>query len=226
MNHAAASGAIRGVIFDLDGTLYTLPALKLRIAFRLWRSLGFLRRLSTARNAVRSQNFDSPAALLGAFYDQLALATGHTAAEAEQWFQREFSGAFVQTLKAHARLRQGVPQMLHALRQNGVRTAVLSDYAWVKERLGAIGIDFCLFDTIASTEDFGALKPSPVAFRQLATNWHLPAEQVLVVGDRLDMDRAAADTAGMPFWDITAPKGNARMWQQVLDLTAVATDTE
>ncbi|MBW2264536.1 MAG: HAD family hydrolase, partial [Deltaproteobacteria bacterium] len=81
----------------------------------------------------------------------------------------------------------------------GLKTAVLSDYGRVAERVEALRLPVTLFDDLASAEDAGALKPSPLPFLMSARNLGLEPDQVLVVGDRDDMDGQGAMAAGMAF---------------------------
>ena len=57
------SAKTEGVIFDLDGTLYALPGLRLRLTWRLRRELRLLRRFTAARRALRGREFGDAAGL-------------------------------------------------------------------------------------------------------------------------------------------------------------------
>jgi len=89
-------------------------------------------------------------------------------------------------------------QSLEELRRQGVRLAALSDYA-PESKLEALGIAD-LFDVVlcAQDPDVGVFKPNPRGLRVALARLGVTAEQTLYVGDRAEVDAAAADAAGMP----------------------------
>ena len=190
---------IRGVIFDLDGTLYSLPGRKALMLFALWRDFGTLRHLGAARAWIRGQQFDDRAQLIEAFYEDLGRRTGLGVERAGQWYRERFLSRFVQLLAERAVPRPGIDELLERLRENGAKLGVLSDFSVVDERLAALRIPPKLFDDRLSVEDFGALKPWPRPFLELAARWGLEPSTIVVVGDREDLDAASAEAAGMRF---------------------------
>lgn len=195
MNRRAA----RGVIFDLDGTLYSLRLMRLRMALALAPSVGLLRQLGPTRRALRGATFADRAALLSALAAELARRAGTTEERAAAWYDGRFMPAFVELLRRAGRVRPGLAGLLRRLRERGVRTAVLSDYGRVGERLDALRIDRGLFDDLVAAEDHGVLKPSGAPFGAVARRWGLAPGDVVVVGDREDLDAASARAAGMEF---------------------------
>ena len=200
---------IQGIIFDLDGTLYQMKFLKLKMTVQLLGSIVFLRKLFGARAVVRHTQYASRQALLNRFYEELASRTGKTTAEAQQWYEKDFYRAFVQVLKKGAKPRNGLNSFLTRLRENGVKLAVVSDFSHVQERLEALGINPDFFDVMKCSEEHGVLKPAPEPFSSVARLWNLAPNEVLVVGDRADSDGEGARNAGMPFLGI-ADKQNSR----------------
>jgi FMN phosphatase YigB (HAD superfamily) len=190
---------IRGVVFDLDGTLYTLPMMRLRMTLALWRSVPLLSRLTAARRDVRGENFGSRDELIAALYNAIARRANTSIERATEWYESEFMPAFVALLARRAVVRPGLPALLGRLRERGVRTAVISDYARVKERLEALKIDPALFDDLVASEEHGVLKPSEIPFEAVAKRWGLAPAEILVVGDRKDHDEGSALLAGMDF---------------------------
>ena len=190
---------IRGVVFDLDGTLYTLPGQKIRMSFVLWKSLDLLRRLSSARGALRGKEFESRDALRGAFCEELARRSHEKPERVSEWVETQFYPAFIQLLNVRGKVRSGLHGLLSRLAARGIHTAVVSDYSLVSERLEALGIDINLFEEIYSAEDFGVLKPSPSPLLALARKWEIEPDRVVVVGDREDLDAECARAAGMRF---------------------------
>jgi HAD superfamily hydrolase (TIGR01549 family) len=195
--------SIKAVIFDLDGTLYTLGGMKFWMALSLWSSVGMLRRLSAARMAVRNREFSDCDKLMSAFYMELAKETGSTRERVENWYQNRFMPAFVKLLEKRGQVRKGLEGLLHRLKQKEIKLAVVSDFGAVKERLEALDIDVSLFDELMSSEEAGALKPSPKAPVMLSKKWSVAPSDILMVGDRIDRDMECARRAGMQFIGIS-----------------------
>ncbi|MBN2718613.1 MAG: HAD family hydrolase [Deltaproteobacteria bacterium] len=193
---------IQGIIFDLDGTLYQMKFLKTRMTFRLLNSVTFLRRLFSARIAVRQLQFENRQALLDCFYEELARRCKKSPAQAKSWYENDFYNAFVRVLR-QARPRTGLDSLLGNLREKGIKLAVVSDFSHVRERLEALQIDTGYFDILKCSEEYGVLKPAPEPFLSVARLWNLAPASVLVVGDREDTDGEGARRAGMPFLGIT-----------------------
>jgi HAD superfamily hydrolase (TIGR01549 family) len=114
--------------------------------------------------------------------------------------------------------RDGLGETLSRLRTRGINVGVLSDYARVEERLARLAIDPALFDSLASAESAGALKPAPRPFLEMCSAWGIDPGETLVVGDRFDTDGAAAKSAGMQFLKIgdkKGPLGEGRSWTAI-----------
>ncbi|MDJ0762233.1 MAG: HAD family hydrolase [Myxococcota bacterium] len=194
--------SIKGVIFDLDGTLYTLKRSHLKMALALWRDIGLLRQVSAVRSQLRDRTFTDKHAFKKAFFAALGRRAGVAEGVAALWYEERFMACFIRMLKKHARLRPGLPELLSLLRDRGVKLAVLSDYGCVPERLAAIGIGEAMFDDVFAAEEFGTLKPSRLPLDAIAQKWGVEQEALIVVGDRQDLDQDSARLAGMEFLGI------------------------
>ncbi len=193
----------RGIVFDLDGTLYPMRGIKVRMTFALWRKLNLLRCLSPARASLRSRTFADASALNAALYQELSRRSGFSSDEVAKWYQDEFLMEFVRVLNKYAKKRPGLVALLELLHKSGLKLAVVSDFGRVGERLTALGIRTDVFDNVMATEEFGVLKPSPKPLRALAQKWNLSPSALLLVGDRQDLDGASAEAAGMTFIGIS-----------------------
>jgi HAD superfamily hydrolase (TIGR01509 family) len=95
-------------------------------------------------------------------------------------------------------VQPGLADFLEACRARGIRMGTLSDYPG-DEKLRALGVDE-YFDVrlCAQSPEIGVFKPDPrglhVALERLGTT----ARETLYIGDRADVDAAAADAAGIP----------------------------
>jgi FMN phosphatase YigB (HAD superfamily) len=195
-----ASPPVRGVLFDLDGTLYEAPwFMKLKVTALLLGDLSVLRHVNPAREWVRGRRFEDGDALTEAFHGELGRRAGLDPAAARTWYEERFIASFLRVLADDVRARPGLAALIRELRDRGLKTAVLSDYGRVAERIEALRLPVTLFDDLSSAEDAGALKPSARGFLMSARNLALEPEQVLVVGDRDDMDGQGARAAGMAF---------------------------
>ena len=198
MNPAPAP--IRGIIFDLDGTLYPMrwyfkPLMFVRVLPCAMRLPRFLE----VRETYAGVDFGSGDRLLAALSEEFAGREKLTSAEARTWIDRTFYPAFVAVMRFFRNSRPGLSELILTLRDRGIRLAVLSDYGRVAQRLENLHISPSLFDPVASCEEAGALKPNMRPFLEISRQWGIPPPHIVVVGDRPDTDGAAATSAGMRF---------------------------
>ncbi|KMQ51991.1 hypothetical protein CHISP_0980 [Chitinispirillum alkaliphilum] len=136
----------------------------------------------------------------------------------QTWIEKSFYPAFIDSMFLFKDSRPELNSTLSRLKKKKLRLAVLSDYSMVSERLEKLRIDLSLFDTVTSSEQFGALKPSGRPFVEIARKWNLKPSEVLVVGDRVDTDGEGAKAAGMKFTQICDKKNEqSTSWQTVRD---------
>ncbi len=214
---------IEGVIFDLDGTLYTMALPKLRLTLTLIKDLNILRHLSPARSSLRGKSFGDRDGFRAALFEELAKRAKVDSARAKSWYDQRFSVGFIGMLRRSAKRRPGLNGLLGELKKRGVRLGVVSDYDFVSERLEAIGIEKGLFGEAVAAEEFGVLKPSALPFDGVATRWGLEPNRILVVGDRRDLDEQSAEAAGMGFLGVgdknfgKADHGRYESWSRVAE---------
>lgn len=94
-------------------------------------------------------------------------------------------------------LYEDASEVLEALRQKGIRMAVISNWDdRLPELLEGLGLaDF--FETIVFSAGVGIEKPFPAIFEYALRELGLPAEQVVHVGDRMREDVEGARGVGM-----------------------------
>ena len=109
------------------------------------------------------------------------------------------------------------PTVLRALRERGVSTAILSnigiDPRGVLARTGLAG----LYDAEVFSFEVGVVKPDPAIFALAAERLGLPAHELLMVGDTVDDDGAAAHL-GMRTLILPRTPGSTHGLEQVLRL--------
>lgn len=191
------SAPIKGVIFDLDGTLYYLRKTRVRLTISLWRWIGVIRHVGSARSAVRHKTYRDKSALQTAFAEELGRRAKMSAEEAGRWYEEVFFKTFVELLDRKAKPRPGLLPFLGELKSRGVKLAVVSDLGRVDERLKVLGISPEAFDVTLCSEACGELKPSPTSFLSVAQQWGIDPRNIVVVGDRVDRDAHAATAAAM-----------------------------
>lgn len=187
------------VIFDLDGTLYDKSCLPFYLVLRHWRHLPLLKAERKARKMLRGRAFDNESLFYDSFFELAGKLSGNAPATVSGWYFGEYLPSMAEILRKHCAARPWVQGMLDTLRSRGIRTAVLSDYGFVNEKLEALGIPSDCFDFIADTPSLGGLKPSVQVLERFLERAGVPAGDCLMAGDRDDTDGASARAVGMPF---------------------------
>ncbi|MFN0086250.1 MAG: HAD-IA family hydrolase [Blastocatellia bacterium] len=86
---------------------------------------------------------------------------------------------------------------LTALRERGVRVAVISNFdSRLDDLLRALGLD-SYFEAVHLSTRVGAEKPDPAIFRAALSHHRIAPEQALHIGDRAEADVAGAMAAGI-----------------------------
>lgn len=204
--------AIAGLCFDLDNTLY--PVSWLRVMWRLRHRRGLLVAMLSVQEKLRRE---PPKAGRAAFVareaELLAPFFGWSLAEAEaelQSLQAELPAALTEGESPFP----GLVPALWRVAAAGMPIAVLSDYA-PGDKLSRLGLADLPWASVLGACEIGALKPSPIPFLKTAEAMGLLPEQLLVIGDREDLDVRGARAAGMPVWRF-GPHGGKSAADRVL----------
>ncbi|MDR2073342.1 MAG: HAD family hydrolase [Spirochaetaceae bacterium] len=186
---------IRGVAFDLDGTLYP----NYRFYFRLFPLLlahpRFFRAFAVVRRRLHRQGsacsqtsfYREQASLMASI---LGKESGFILEKSERLIYRGWEPLF-----ARIRPFSGVRETLAAFRHGGFKLGLLSDFPPVR-KISFLGLEG-LFDAVLSTEETGRLKPDGIPFAALARSLSLSPEAILYVGNSPRYDIAGARAAGM-----------------------------
>ena len=176
---------IKGVIFDLDDTLYS------------------------EKQYVRS-GYKAVAKLLGdeALADRLwtYFQNGKPAID-ELLSELGCMGRKEECLKAYREqmpditLYDGVVDLILELKSKGIKVGIITDgrVSGQKRKIQALGLDK-LIDDIIITDELGGTqfrKPCDIAFRIMQRRWRLPFEQMVYVGDNAEKDFQAPKQLGM-----------------------------
>lgn len=196
---------VRVVVFDVDGTLYRQGPVRRAMALRLLRAhlvrpvagartFRVLASYRSAQERMRADGFRGDVA--GA---QIALAaerSGATTSVVERDVRAWLETSPLDVVARHA--RSGLVDVLDALQGRGCRLSVVSDYP-ADAKLSALGIAD-RFEAVISAQDtdVGAFKPQPRGIEVALERLNEVPEHALFVGDRPEVDAAAANAAGVP----------------------------
>jgi phosphoglycolate phosphatase/putative hydrolase of the HAD superfamily len=189
-------------LLDFDGTLYDARWVKVAMAAEIGlfglSAARILRRFRHEHENVRRhppRHGQTPFSLqIEGTARALGLPQAEVARIVDTWmFTR--AGKYLRLCR-----RRGLLEEIVRFRATGGRTAIVSDYP-VRFKLEALG-ETRLFDVIVASGEPGGpmrLKPAPDGYLSAAERLDLSAPECLVIGDRDEVDGAAARAAGMGF---------------------------
>ena len=119
----------------------------------------------------------------------------------ERCMKRPWDRAMKGILKCHP----GVRQALERARAEGFLLAALSDFP-ISDKLEVLGLEG-LFDFVASSEDFGYLKPNEVPFNAMLKALDVRPDEALYVGDSYRKDIVGGARIGMRTMLVSARTG-------------------
>lgn len=200
----------KAVLFDMDGTLYSQPKLRLSMAgelffyfFRHPLHLKELFILMEYRRCREHWNTDASYHGVSLEEEQYLFTAKRRKTSPEQ--VKEIITRWMHThplsLLPKCRDHQ-LAAVIHELQKQSVITAVYSDYP-AAAKLKALDIQtdyiFC-----SSDPDINCMKPNPKAMTVILKKLDISAEDAIMIGDRYSKDGLAAKNAGMDY--IILPK--------------------
>lgn len=189
---------INAVIFDLDGTVYNKKRLKCFFIWTFKWQLKLLTSLLKARKVAEGKEFENQEFFKAHVLETMVKQSSKSKAICER-FIIKFMKKFVNILEHNYKAEPQIVKAIDYYFSQNIKMACLSDYNFVKERLVALKIDISKFTVLKSSEEFGALKPSPKSFLAVAELLNVAPEKVLVIGDRDDTDGEGARASQMQF---------------------------
>ena len=196
---------IRGVVFDLDGTLYDKRALEWYMLRSMPLALLRLLRYTRVRSGLAGEDFGDGPAIARATLERLS-ADPAAQQRWQRWIADHYEPRLIRGLREASTLYPGVPALLARLRAAGLRLGLVSDYRGVPARLDALRLAPEAFDFVLVTEEHGAMKPSARMVAATLAGMELPAAAMVMVGDRAFADQRFAEAAGMRFLGVR-PRG-------------------
>lgn len=200
---------LRGIVFDLDGTLYDKRPLERFMMRRFWYALHLLLRYRNVRKSLAGEEHGDYESITRAALQRLSRRP-----RAQQrwlrWIREQYDPTVSEGMRTVARPYPGAGAMLEGLRARGFRLGLVSDYVGVDERLESLGLSPGLFDLRLETERLGAMKPAAGAVTHMLEGMGLPGAELLMVGDRAFADQRFAEAAGMRFLGVQVESRSAR----------------
>ena len=188
---------IKGVAFDLDGTLYPNYRLNTRLLPFIFKELRMLAAFGKARNIILAEQ-EKDILPKGDFYQYQAEITAKILSVKPDLLKEKTDRLIYrgwEPLFKGIKLFDMVHETLDALRKAGYKLGLLSDFPpeTKLENLHLSGY----WDAVLCSEHCGALKPHPLSFLKLAEAMSLPPEQIIYVGNSHRYDVIGAARAGM-----------------------------
>lgn len=196
-------GTIKGVLFDVDGTLYhhfpvrllmgvSLVISNLVAPLKLVEQLRIINTYRQVQEVLRTSDPDmAHKSQIELTAHNLKMPVHCVRGVVEEWMQRR-PLAYIRLCR-----RKGVQRVVEALHNSGIKMGVYSDYP-SHEKLRALGILRYMSTVVCSSDsDILRFKPAPDGFIAAAQKMQLAPSEILYIGDREDIDIPGARRAGM-----------------------------
>ena len=176
---------IKGVIFDLDDTLYSE---------KQYVRSGY----KAVADYLGNEGY---AERLWHFFEEKKPAID---ALLEEIGKTELKQECLKVYREHIpdiTLYEGVPELISDIKAKGIKVGIITDGRpdGQRNKLKALGLDKTV-DDIIITDELGGVqfrKPCDIAFRIMQRRWKLPFEQLVYVGDNVSKDFQAEGQLGM-----------------------------
>lgn len=185
IQNGGVSPFVKGVIFDLDDTLYNEKQYVQSGYTAVGAYLG-------EKNAYNE---------LWKYFENNEPAIDRYLREIGQMEQKAQCLKIYREHKPTIALNDGVADILANLRDKGIKVGIITDGRPIGQRnkIEALGLEM-MVDDIIITDELGGeqfRKPCDIAFRILQRRWRIPFEQIIYVGDNVNKDFQAPKQLGM-----------------------------
>ena len=196
---------VRAVIFDWGGTLTPFHTIDL---LDLWRAAAVVLapdRVEEVAGALHAAESDWWTTVVGSgrsgtIADVFAAARAATGLDLDAALHDAAVTAHLEAWTPHTFTDPEAAPLLTALRERGIRTGLLSNTHWPRDRhehwLQRDGV-LDLIDVRVYTSDLEHTKPHPEAFRTVLAALDVAPEEAVFVGDRPVDDISGAKALGM-----------------------------
>lgn len=175
---------VKGVIFDLDDTLYSEKEY-----------------VKSGYKAVSDYVGGGYEDRLWKFFEQGKKAIDELLREINRENEKDEVLEIYRSHKPNIHLYDGVAKMIEELKAKGIKVGIITDGRpeGQRNKIEALGLDQ-MMDDIIITDELGGVqfrKPCDIAFRIMITRWRLNPADVIYVGDNLAKDFQAPKQLGM-----------------------------
>ncbi len=195
---------IRGILFDVDGTLYHQFPLRIIIAFlvifsNLFSPKELIRKVKVIIKYRKSQELIRTKEIQKECHKKQIIHTAESTGEhpsyisdvIKEWFEKR-PLPFIPLCR-----RRGMKKAIARWYKNGIRLGVFSDYP-VEGKLNALDISRFITTAVSSSDpDVHGFKPNTNGFALSAMKMGIDPSEILYVGDREEVDGIGASNAGM-----------------------------
>ena len=176
------NGVIKGVIFDLDDTLFS--------------EKEYVRSGYKAVSDYLGGGYEDR---LWSFFEAGRAAIDELLKEIGREEEKKAAVEIYRNHKPNIHLYSGVIEMIERLKSRGIKVGIITDGRpeGQKKKIKALGLDV---DDVIITDELGGLqfrKPCDIAYRIMLHRWKTPASQVVYVGDNQAKDFQAPQQLGM-----------------------------
>lgn len=176
---------IKGVIFDLDDTLYS--------------EKDYVR--SGYKKIAEYLNKEDAADRLWKYFEEGKQAIDEYLAETGLKDKKEECLEVYRNQVPDIKLYDGVLDKIVELKNTGIKVGIITDgrVEGQRAKLEALGLDKLVEDIII-TDELGGIqfrKPNDISFRIIQNRWRIPFEQIIYVGDNPNKDFQAPKQLGM-----------------------------
>lgn len=175
---------IRGVIFDLDDTLYSEKEY-----------------IKSGYKAVSEYLGGFYEDRLWSFFSEGKLAIDEILQELQRTSEKEEALSVYHGHTPDIHLYEGVMDIIAKLRNKGIKVGIITDGRpeGQRKKMEALGLND-LIDDVIITDELGGIqfrKPCDIAFRIINTKWRLNPADIVYVGDNITKDFQAPNQLGM-----------------------------
>lgn len=199
---------IKGVIFDIDGTLYSYAKndkiATLKLCEFAKKNLNvdeekFLKAYCEARRIVKERLTDGGSRHSRVLFLQTTL---EILGKNPFLYTNDMYDCYWNNFLAGMKPFEGAVEFIRKLKSNGIKTAICTDMtAQIQYRkIKQLGLSN-LIDFMVSSEETGFEKPSPIMFKLILKKMGISADEAAYFGDSLDRDIEGAKNVGIKsFW--------------------------
>jgi len=189
---------IEAVAFDIDGTLYPEWKFYCLIFPFILRHFSLMKAFGKVRREIRQNQLRNPDLLQDDFFSFQAKMLSTRLKKNEKEIKALVEEKiYLGWKKVFSKIKpyKHVVEVISNLKKRGLKIALLSDFP--PEQKGDVWGVMKYCDVALSSENVGALKPSPFPFLFLSKELNVLPEKVLYVGNNMQYDVLGAKSVGM-----------------------------